>query len=454
MNARGGAAGRKKALMKQDRFAFDRAAFGPGFLFGVATSAYQIEGGQTDGRGPSMWDSFAATAGNTVGGDTGAVACDHYHRWAEDLDLIRDAGFAAYRFSFAWPRILPEGKGTPNDKGIAFYDRLIDGMLERGIQPFATLYHWDLPSALADRGGWTNRDIAGWFADYAGLVARRFGDRLVATATINEPWCVAFLSHYLGKHAPGLRDIRDTARAMHHVLLAHGTAIGALRAEGANNLGIVLNLEASEPASDSAEDHAAATLWDGLFNRWYLGGALKGAYPEDITERLGDHLPEGWQADMATVGAPIDWCGINYYTRSLMRHDPAGGIIPVAKVDGPLETTDLGWEIYPEGLSQFLIRVRRDYTDLPLYVTENGMAEVAGIDDTRRVRFYEAHLDAVRAAKAEGVDVRGYFAWSLMDNFEWAEGYAKRFGLIEVDFATQKRTPRSSYRAFQTLLAG
>src|SRR5690606_11494466 len=251
--------------MAANGFSHRRSDFGAGFVFGAATAAYQIEGGQTDGRGPSIWDSFAATPGNVVGQETGRIACDHYHRWPEDLDLLERAGFDAYRFSFAWPRLIPEGTGAINDEGIAFYDRLLDGMLERGLKPFATLYHWDLPSALQDRGGWLNRDIAGWFADYANVVARYFGDRLEATATINEPWCVAFLSHYLGKHAPGYRDIRAAARASHHVLLAHGTAIAALRAAGLDNLGIVTNHEIAQPASDRPEDMAAARLWDGIF---------------------------------------------------------------------------------------------------------------------------------------------------------------------------------------------
>ncbi len=431
-----------------------RGDFGPGFVFGAATSAYQIEGGQTDGRGPSMWDSFAATPGNTVGGDTGTIACDHYRRWPEDLDLVRDAGFDAYRFSFAWPRLIPEGTGAVNEKGVGFYDRLIDGMLERGLKPFATLYHWDLPSALQDKGGWTNRDIAGWFADYASLVGRRFGDRLAATATINEPWCVAILSHLLGKHAPGLRDLRATARAMHHVLLAHGTGIRALRTEAVRNLGIVLNLEKAEAATGSPEDEHAARLWDGTFNRWFLSGALKGAYPKDITDLLAAYLPDGWEGDMEVVGSKLDWCGINYYTRKLLRHDPRGGVLPWGTAEPRLETTDIGWEIYPQGLREFLVRVRRDYTHLPIYVTENGMAEARGLDDQRRVRFHADHLKALLAARAEGVDVRGYFAWSLLDNFEWAEGYAKRFGLVEVDFATLTRSPRASYRAFRSMLAG
>lgn len=432
-------------------FAFDRADFGPGFTFGVATAAYQIEGGQRDGRGSSIWDSFSATAGNVHNGDTGARACNHYELWPEDLDLIRDGGFDAYRFSFSWPRLIPEGTGAVNPAGLDFYDRLIDGMLARGIKPYATLYHWDLPSPLQDRGGWMNRDIAGWFADYAAIVAQKFGDRLVATATINEPWCVAFLSHYLGIHAPGYRDIRATARAMHHVLFAHGAAIDALRAHGVRNLGIVLNLEKSEAFSDSEADRTAAGFGDALFNRWYLGGVLKGQYPAEVLHFLGEHMPAGYEKDMETVSRPLDWLGINYYTRGLYR---AGGqpSVPAERVEGTLEKTESGWEIYPQGLTDLLVRVSGEYTKIPLYVTENGMAEVEGEDDPRRVKYYEEHLKAVLAAQAAGADVRGYFAWSLLDNYEWAEGYRKRFGLVHVDYATQKRTPKASYRAFQGLL--
>lgn len=429
-------------------FSVERRDFGPNFVFGTATASYQIEGGQTDGRGSSIWDTFSATPGNVKGGHTGALACDHYNRWPEDLDLLRDGGFDGYRFSLAWPRLIPEGTGAINQAGIDFYDRLIDGMLERGIKPFATLYHWDLPSALQDRGGWMNRDIAFWFADYARLVAQKFGDRLHATATINEPWCVAYLSHYLGKHAPGYRDVRAAARAMHHVLFAHGTAVAALRAEGARNLGIVTNLQKSEPASDKPEDIAAAHTFDGVFNRWYLDGLYKGRYPADIVEMFKEHLPANFEADMPVVSAPLDWAGINYYSRSLLKHDPAasGGI---GVVPGPGEKNDLGWEIYPKGLTDLLVRVSRDYTKVPLYVTENGMSED---NDERRVWFYDIHLKAVLDARKQGADVRGYFAWSLIDNFEWAEGYTSRFGIVHVDYETQKRTPKGSYRAFQGLL--
>jgi beta-glucosidase len=433
-------------------FGLRREEFGEDFVFGAATSAFQIEG-VGDGRGPSIWDTFAATPGNVVDGTDGLVACDHFNRWPEDLDLVRHGGFGAYRFSIAWPRVLPEGKGIPRAAGLAFYDRLIDGMLERGIAPYATLYHWDLPSALEDLGGWRNRDVASWFADYADLIGRRFGDRLAATATLNEPWCSAWLSHVIGKHAPGLRDYRAGARAMHHLMLAHGKGIDALRSAGVKNLGVVLNLEKCEPATASPEDAFAANLWADIFNRFYLGAVYKGAYPVDLVQRLEDFLPTGWEADLPAIGRKLDWCGINYYTRALMRHDPAGGLFPAIKVDGPLEKTDLDWEIYPKGLTDLLVEVARDYTDLPIHVTENGMAEIPGADDSRRVRFYEEHLRAVLAARAAGANVAGYFAWSLLDNFEWAEGYRKRFGIVEVDFATQKRTPRSSYRAFQDLLA-
>ncbi|MFD1944391.1 GH1 family beta-glucosidase [Paradevosia shaoguanensis] len=430
-------------------FSVDRKDFGPNFVFGAATAAYQIEGGQIDGRGTSIWDTFSATPGNVKNADSGLNACNHYHRWPEDLDLIRDAGFDGYRFSFAWPRLIPAGTGAVNQAGIDFYDRLIDGMLERGIKPFATLYHWDLPSPLQDKGGWMNRDIASAFGDYASLVAQKFGDRLSAIATINEPWCVAFLSHFLGIHAPGYRDVRAAARAMHHVLLAHGTGIDALRAEGAKNLGIVLNLEKSEPASDKPEDLAATNLGDAIFNRWYLGGLFKGQYPEELTSILAPYLPEGFERDMPIVSRPLDWLGINYYTRGLYRASPSTPIFPIAKAEGSLEANDLGWEIYPQGLTDLLVRVSTEYTKVPIYVTENGMSED---NDERRIAYYDAHLKAVVDAQKRGADVRGYFAWSLLDNYEWAEGYSSRFGIVHVDYATQKRTPKGSYRSFQGML--
>lgn len=430
-------------------FSVDRGQFGPNFVFGAATAAYQIEGGHYDGRGPCIWDTFAATPGNVKNADDGRIACDHYNRWPEDLDLIRDGGFDAYRFSFAWPRLIPEGTGAVNPAGLDFYDRLVDGMLERGLKPFATLYHWDLPSTLQDRGGWMNRDIGGWFADYAALVGHHFGDRLQATATINEPWCVSVLSHLLGVHAPGYRDVRAAARAMHHVLYAHGMAVDALRANGVKNVGIVTNLEKSEPASQSEEDLKAFDLGDALFNRWFLGGLYKGQYPEVLVNALEPFLPAEWHRDMEIVSRPLDWAGINYYTRGIYMADPTRPRFPIKQIKGDLPRNDLGWEIYPQGLTDLLVRVSRDYTKLPLYVTENGMSED---DDTRRVSFYEEHLKAILAAQEQGADVRGYFAWSLLDNYEWAEGYKSRFGIVHVDYETQKRTPKGSYRSFQGML--
>jgi beta-glucosidase len=430
-------------------FSVQRSDFGEDFVFGVATAAYQIEGGQLDGRQSSIWDTFAATPGNTRNGESGVMACDHYFRWKNDLDLIRDGGFDAYRFSFAWPRLIPEGTGPVNPQGVDFYDRLIDGMLERNLRPFATLYHWDLPSALQDRGGWMNRDIAGWFSEYAAVIARKFGDRLASIATLNEPWCSAYVGHFIGRHAPGYRDIRACARAMHHVMYAHGKGIEALRAEGCRNLGIVTVLKDMQAASSSPEDIAATRIEDALFNRWYMDGLFKSQYPEDLVAILEPHLPARWQDDLSVVSRPLDWIGINYYTRQICQHDPSAPLWHSKRIVGDREKNDLGWEIYPEGLTQVLTRVAREYTKLPIYVTENGITEG---DDTRRVDFYDKHLTALRATLAAGVDVRGYFAWSLLDNYEWAEGYTPRFGIVHTDYATQTRTPKGSYRAFQQML--
>lgn len=434
-----------------------RSAFPPGFLFGAATSAYQIEGHGFGGAGPSHWDSFAATPGNVVRAENGALACDHYHRWAEDLDLIAGAGFDLYRFSTSWARVQPEGRGAANPEGLDFYDRLVDGMLARGLKPALTLYHWELPSALADIGGWRNREIAGRFADFTEIVARRLGDRVWSAAPINEPWCVGWLSHFLGAHAPGLRDIRATARAMHHVLLAHGSAIAVMRAEGMGNLGAVCNFEYAHPADESPEAQAAANRYDATYNRFFVEAMFKGAYPEEVLEGFAPHLPQGWEADFPTIQAPLDWFGLNYYT--CKRIAPAAGPWPgFAELEGPLPKTDMGWEIYPEGISAFLRRVARDYTGrLPLYITENGMAAPdaltgGAIADPGRIAYYAAHLEECRKAIAGGVPLAGYMAWSALDNYEWALGYEKRFGLVHVDFETLQRTPKASYHAFKEAL--
>lgn len=435
-----------------------RFDFPDGFLFGAATAAYQIEGTRFGGCGPCHWDSFAATPGNVIRAEDGGTACDHYHRWEADLDLLRAANMDAYRFSTSWARVMPDGRSV-NPAGLDFYDRLVDGMLARGLRPFQTLYHWEMPSALADLGGWTNRDVALRFADFAETVTQRLGDRVAAIATINEPWCVAWLSHFMGIHAPGLRDIRAAARAMHHVLLAHGAAVERLRGMGQANLGIVLNFDHAEPASDRIEDKKAAALWDGIFNRWFIEAITHGSYPENVLEGLGPHMPDRWQDDMALIGQPIDWLGVNYYTRHLHAHAPGTPWPSLRDVPGPLPRTQMGWEIYPEGLHGFLTRLARDYVgDLPIHVTENGMANAdtladGAVEDAVRTDFLFRHLDATRRAIADGANVQGFFYWSLLDNYEWAEGYEKRFGLVHVDFDTQVRTPKASYRAYARALA-
>ncbi len=436
-----------------------RSDFPKGFLFGAATSSYQIEGHAHGGAGRTHWDDFAETPGNVIGAETGALACDHYHRYDEDLDLVAAAGLDVYRFSTSWARVLPQGRGQPNPEGLDFYDRLVDACLARGLKPALTLYHWELPSPLADLGGWRNRDIAGWFADFAELIAKRIGDRVWSTAPINEPWCVGWLSHFMGAHAPGVRDIRATARAMHHVLLAHGRAVQALRAQGVGNVGGVFNCEFANPADDSAETARATETYDAIYNHFFLGGIFRRKYPEPVLAGLGPHLPEGWHDDFDTIAQPLDWVGLNYYTRKNLAAAP-GPWPAVADVDGPLPKTQVGWEIYPQGLAHFLEMIHRDYApNLPIYVTENGMArdDAPGPDgnvaDPERIDYLDAHLAQVRGAIEGGAPVKGYFVWSLIDNFEWALGYGPRFGLVHVDYADLRRTPKASYHALAAALS-
>lgn len=437
---------------------FKRSDFPPGFQFGTATSSYQIEGHSYGGAGKTHWDSFAATPGNVVRAENGDIGCDHYHRYEQDLDLVAAAGFDCYRFSTSWARVLPDGRGTPNPEGLDFYDRLTDAMLERGLKPFATLYHWELPSPLADLGGWRNRDIAGWFADFTQTIMGCIGDRMYSVAPINEPWCVGWLSHFLGHHAPGLRDIRATARAMHHVLLAHGSAIQTMRGLGMDNLGAVFNMEWATPVDETPLAANAAALYDGYYNRFFLEGVFKGRYPDNVMEGLAPHMPKGWQDDFATITAPVDWCGVNYYTRKIIAPDD-GPWPSHHEVDGPLPKTQMGWEVYPQGLRDFLIRTAQEYTgDLPLYVTENGMANddhlVGGvINDQARIDYLNSHLAAAKEAIEAGAPLKGYMIWSLMDNYEWALGYERRFGLVHVDFNTLKRTPKASYMALKSALS-
>jgi beta-glucosidase len=436
-----------------------RADFPDGFLFGAATAAYQIEGHAFGGAGPCHWDSFAATPGNVVRAEDGAIACDHYHRWPGDLDLLQAGQFDAYRFSTSWARVLPEGRGAVNEEGLDFYDRLVDGILARGLKPFQTLYHWEMPSALADLGGWTNRDVAGWFADFVEVITRRIGDRVASVATINEPWCVAWLSHFLGAHAPGRRDVRAAARAMHHVLLAHAAAVERLRGMGQTNIGIVLNFDHCAPASDSAADQLTTATQDAIFNRWFIEGLTRGSYPAEALAGLAPHMPAGWVGDMPAIARPIDWLGVNYYTRHLYAFDGAAAWPHARDVAGPLPKTQMGWEIYPEGLHGFLTRMARDYVGrLPIYVTENGMANAdevlnGTVNDHVRADYLFAHLQATRRAIADGANVKGFFYWSLLDNYEWALGYEKRFGIVHVDFETLQRTPKASYHALVRAIA-
>ena len=436
-------------------FSFTRDDLPEGFLFGASTAAYQIEGTSFGTVGPSHWDTFAAVPGNVFEAQDGAVACDHYHRFEEDLDLVRAAGFDAYRFSTSWPRVMPDGR-TVRNEGLDFYDRLADAICGRGLQPYLTLYHWDLPAALADIGGWANREVADRFADLTEAVIGRIGDRMQTVGTINEPFCVAWLSHFLGHHAPGMRDIRAASRAMHHVLLAHGRSLEVLRGLGQRNLGIVLNVAFPEPETD--RDAAATRTFDGIHNRWFVEALTKGRYPSDILEVLAPHMPKNWQDDMPAIAAPLDWLGINYYTRNVIRHLPDTAWPHFTEVPGPLPKTDMGWEIYPDGLHAMLTRIRDDYTgDLPLYVTENGMAGAdtlvdGACDDPVRVGYFNDHVAACQRAIADGVPLKGYFAWSLLDNYEWAFGYDKRFGIVHVDYGTQTRTPKASYHAFRAAL--
>ncbi|MFC4426878.1 GH1 family beta-glucosidase [Deinococcus navajonensis] len=432
-----------------------RKDFPQGFLFGTATSSYQIEGAASeDGRGPSIWDTFCREPGRIHDGTSGDVACDHYHLWPEDLDLLRELGVDAYRFSLAWPRIQPTGSGAVNEKGLEFYDRLVDGLLERGIQPYATLYHWDLPQALQDIGGWTNREVAHRFAEYAGIVTARLGDRVRSIATLNEPWCSSLLSYDIGEHAPGLRDRRLALAAAHHLMLGHGQAMQAMRALNTGaDLGLVLNLTPAYPASQSPADLMAAQFADGYANRWFLDPVLRGEYPQDMWEAFGQDVPDVQAGDLETIREPLDFLGVNYYTRSLVAE--AGTQKPAQA-----QYTHMDWEVYPQGLSDLLVRLHREYPVPPIYITENGAAypDERGsgetVSDPDRLAYYQAHLAAVADAARQGVDVRGYFAWSMLDNFEWAYGYSRRFGLFYVDYQTQERTWKESGRWYQGLMSG
>ncbi|MFG3691099.1 GH1 family beta-glucosidase [Micromonospora sp. NPDC047740] len=449
--------------------------FPPGFLWGAATAAYQIEGAAAEGgRTPSIWDTFSHTEGRTVAGHTGDVACDHYHRMPADVRLMADLGLKSYRFSISWPRVQPGGAGPANQAGLDFYRRLVDELLAHGIEPWLTLYHWDLPQPLEDAGGWPARDTAGRFADYTRLVADALGDRVRYFTTLNEPWCSAFLGYGSGVHAPGRSDGADAVRAGHHLMLGHGLAVQVVRAARPEaQLGITLNLYPVTPATDSPADADAARRIDGLANRFFLDPVLRGAYPADLQADLRQvtdfgHVRDG---DLGIISAPLDMVGVNYYSRYVVAAPVPGdgaeaywrapscwpGGADVRFVTRGVPVTDMDWEIDAPGLVETLERVHRDYTDLPLYVTENGSAFVDAVidgrvDDPDRLAYFDAHLRAAHDAIGVGVPLKGYFAWSLLDNFEWAWGYTKRFGMVYVDYDSQARIPKSSARWYAEVI--
>lgn len=427
--------------------------FPASFLWGAATSAYQVEGSPlADGAGPSIWHRFVHQPGRIDNDDTGDIACDHYRRASEDVRLMRELDLNAYRFSVSWSRILPAGRGAVNPAGLAFYDRLVDRLLEHGIAPSVTLYHWDLPAALDDAGGWLHRDIANWFADYASIVVRALGDRVPMWVTLNEPWVVTDAGYLHGTHAPGHQSTAETPRASHNLLRAHGAGMQAIRAEGGRQAGLVVNLEPKYPATDRPADLEATARADAYMNRQFLDPVFFGRYPDLMAEIFGPDWPEFPDDDFALIRQPLDFLGVNYYTRNVTCDDPTAPPVRAGRVrqEGKLHTT-LDWEVYPAALTAVLVWIRDRYGPLPLYVTENGAAfedtdppDVELVQDPLRVAYLHEHLLAVHAAIQQGVDLRGYFAWSLFDNFEWSAGFAKTFGLYRVDFATQRRIPKAS----------
>ena len=432
------------------------------FLWGTATSAYQVEGSPlADGAGPSNWHRFTHTPERITDGATGDVACDHYRRAAEDVALMRSLGTNAYRFSISWSRIMPRGRGAVNAAGVDFYDRLVDMLLAHGIEPMVTLYHWDLPAALDDVGGWLNPDIAKWFAEYAAVMVRKLDGRVKLWATLNEPWVVTDAGYLHGVHAPGHRSHFEAPIASHHLLRAHAEAVRTYRAEGRHRIGLVVNLEPKYPASDDPADLAATQRADAYMNRQYLDPVFRGCYPEEMGEIFGEAWPRWPEEDFALIRQPIDFLGVNYYTRSVTRFDPDAWLLRASPVPQPRAThTETGWEVFAPALPAVLRWVKERYGNPPIYVTENGAAfyDPPAVDGDRvadplRVEYLRAHLRAVHAAIEAGVDVRGYFLWSLLDNFEWSVGYSKRFGIVHVDFETQRRTPKDSALFYAKVIA-
>lgn len=432
--------------------------FPEGFLWGTATASYQIEGAaKEDGRGESIWDRFSHTPGKVVGGETGDVACDHYHRWEEDLELMAALGVKAYRFSIAWPRIFPTGRGQVNHAGLAWYDRLVDRLLDLDITPFPTLYHWDLPQALEDEGGWAVRSTAEAFADYADIVVGELGDRVADWMTLNEPWCSAILGYMSGVHAPGRGDLGAALSASHHLLLGHGLATRRV-AEHGISIGIVLNQDWKMPASSHPADIAAADLADQKMAGWFMDPIAGRGYPTGAVADYRWDMTEVRDGDLEIIATPIDHIGLNYYTRETVRSSEIGEDERADAVWPGPEFTEMGWDVQPEGLGRLLRRMNLDHGLGPVYVTENGAAypDPVGpdgvVDDQDRISFLDRHFRVAGQAIADGVDLRGYFVWSFMDNFEWALGYGKRFGIVHVDYPTQTRTPKASYRWYREVV--
>jgi beta-glucosidase len=436
--------------------------FPPGFLWGTATAAYQVEGGaMADGAGMSIWDRFAHTPRMIHGGDTGDVACDQYHLYRQDVDLMAELGLKAYRFSISWSRVLPHGRGAANPAGLDYYQRLVDALLDKGVEPLPTLYHWDLPAALDDRGGWLNPDVADWFGDYARLMFNALDGRVKTWATLNEPWVVTDGGYLHGALAPGHRNRFEAPIATHNLMRAHGTAVKAYRAEGRHRIGLVVNLEPKYPASNDAADVAAVARAEAYMNRQYLDAAFHGRYPEEMAEIFGEAWPNWPAEDFALIAQPIDWLGVNYYTRNVTRHDAANWPLAAASVRQRQATyTETNWEVFPQGLTDTLLWVKARYGDIPIMITENGAAffdppaaEDGRVQDPLRTEYLRKHILAVRDAIARGVKVEGYMVWSLLDNLEWSLGYSKRFGIVHVNFETQQRTPKDSARFYAEVIA-
>lgn len=429
------------------------------FIWGVATSSYQIEGAvNEDGRGQSIWDTFCKVPGKVANFDNGDIACDHYHRYKKDLDLMKWMGVTAYRFSVAWPRVIPDGVGRVNEMGLDFYDRLIDSLLEREIAPWLTMYHWDLPEALQLRGGWNNREVVEWFGEYGEVLTSRFGDRVKNWMTLNEPLCSAWLGHLYGDMAPGIKDLQTALNVSHNLLMSHGLACQVIRSNVSEaNVGIVINVTPAVPATDSQEDSNAAQLADGFDNRWFLDPVFGRTYPADVIDAIGAS-PEIHSGDMKLIAQDLDFLGVNFYFRQTVAADQNSKPLPIRSLNREnVKRTAMNWEVHPQAFEEILLRISKEYSPKAIYITENGSAwndEVINgeIIDDERIDYLVRHLDAMRSARSQGAPILGYFAWSFLDNFEWAYGYEKRFGLIYVDYKTQTRTPKKSALFYRQLL--